>query len=216
MDSRYLLALVVAVVMGWFAFGVIFNLRRGDAILRWMRGGLPRMGEKTTFRWLGSSVAELVIAQAKKPFRRFETVIVLVPRDVPWLWAWAAARGRLDNLILRGQLQTPPRVSLELADPTSWTGRMGLEQAAGLGWLRKDYGELQLMAPAGQLEAASQLLDRIGPQSARLAPRYRRLALRTSGQHIELHVPLPDTKTCDAAEYFEALRDLVRATVETN
>jgi hypothetical protein len=55
-NPQYLLVVAVAIVMGWFAFGVIYNLRRGDKLLKWMQTGLPRIGTRTTFRWLGTSV----------------------------------------------------------------------------------------------------------------------------------------------------------------
>src|SRR3990172_1110431 len=104
MDSfQPLLVIAVTLVMGWFAGGVIFNIRRGNAVLKWMQAGLPALGEKTTLRWLGTSAVELGIAKAKPPFRRFELVVILEPRDVPWLWIWSMARGRRDLLILRGQ-----------------------------------------------------------------------------------------------------------------
>jgi hypothetical protein len=81
-NPQYILVAAVILFMGWFAIGVVYNLRRGEALLKWMQGGLPSIGQKTTFRWLGTSVAELVIAHAKKPFRRLETLLVLKPRDV--------------------------------------------------------------------------------------------------------------------------------------
>ena len=81
--TQAILIVVVAVVMGWFAFGVVWNIRRGNAVLKWMQDGLPRLGEKTTLRWMGSSAVELVIAKARQPFRRVELIVVLEPRDVP-------------------------------------------------------------------------------------------------------------------------------------
>jgi hypothetical protein len=84
-NPQYILVVAVIVLMGWFAIGLIYNLRRGDALLKWMQDGLPSIGQKTTFRWLGTSVAELVIAHAKKPFRRLETLLVFKPRDVFWI-----------------------------------------------------------------------------------------------------------------------------------
>ncbi len=60
--SRYQpwLILALALVMGWFAVGIIWNIRRGNAVLRWLQTGLPRLGERTTLRWLGSSVVAMV------------------------------------------------------------------------------------------------------------------------------------------------------------
>lgn len=108
MNPQYLLVIVVIVVMGWFAIGLIYNLRRGDAVLKWMQAGLPDIGPRTTFRWLGTSVAELVIAKAKNPFRRLETLLVLAPRDVFWMMIVSAFQGRHDTLIFRAILNSPP------------------------------------------------------------------------------------------------------------
>lgn len=200
--------------MGWFAFGVLFNLRRGEAYLRWMQAGLPRVGERTTLRWLGTSVAELVIAKAKGPLRRLETLMVLAPRDIPWMWLIAALQGRRDTLIFRAQLGSPPPVSLELADPASWTGRMGLQEAERQGWEKQPYQQMQLMAPPGMLPMARLTLERIEPAARRLAPEFRRLGLHRDGAHLEVHLPFPDRQSTQAADFFEALQALARAVNE--
>ncbi len=211
MDPRYLIGVAVVVVMGWFAFGIIYNLRRGDAILKWMQGGLPKIGERTTFRWLGSSVAELKINQAKKPFRQFELLVFLAPRDVPWLWAYFALRGRRDTLILRGQLGNQPRVDLELADPKSYTGRLALNTVARRGWESQPYGNLQLMAPKGYADLALSTVETLAGHRDQLSPVFRRFALRRSSPHFEVHIPFPDIRKREAAEFFETLRELARA-----
>jgi hypothetical protein len=175
-----------------------------------MQGGLPKIGERTTFRWLGSSVAELKIAQAKRPFRQLDTLLVFAPRDVLWLWAWAALRGRTDTLIFRGQLGASPKVDLELAAPHSYTGRMAVQDVARRGWESQPYGELQLYAPKGYQDLARSTVEALAGPRAALAPAYRRFALRRNPPHLEIHIPLPDPNTRDAAEFFEALRDLAR------
>jgi hypothetical protein len=198
------------VIMGWFALGIIFNLRRGDALLRWLQTGLPRIGERTTFRWLGSSVAELVIAKAKNPFRRLDTLIVLTPRDVPWMWFWARLRGRRDTLILRAHLAVAPRLDLELADPASWTGRTALEQVRQRGWESQPYADgLLLMAPAGLLNLAGSVASSLTDRLAQLSPKTYRLGLHKEAPHLELHIPFPD-KQSDARQWFEALVKLAQ------
>ncbi len=153
--------------MGWFALGIIYNLRRGDAMLKWMQGGLPKIGERTTFRWLGSSVAELVIGQAKKPFRQLDTLLVLAPRDVPWLWAFGPrCAAASDTLIFRAQLGAAPKVDLELADPRSYTGRMGVNDVTNRGWESQPYGDLQLYAPKGYLDLARATVEALTAQRA--------------------------------------------------
>ena len=232
MDPRYAVGLIAGLVMAWFAIGIIYNLRHGEAVLRWMQGGLPKIGERTSLRWLGTSVAELVIEHARAPFRRVETLIVLAPRDVPWMWLWARLRGRRDILVFRCQLASPPKVALELADPASWTGRMALNDLAREGWELSPYArvdpaqvpgparplplatsgqQLALMAPFGLLGRAQEALPPYAAALERLSPCYWRLGIRRDPGSLEIHIPLPDPHAADAAELFEALRDLARA-----
>ena len=211
MNPQYILVIAVVIIMGWFAFGVIYNLRRGDALLKWMQGGLPGIGQRTTFRWLGTSVAELVIAHAKKPFRRLETVLVLKPRDVFWMTIAAYFQGRDDIVIFRAQLSTAPLVDLELVDPKTWSGHNALKQVIERKWENKAYQDMQLLAPKGLLNLATTVLDKLAVPMQKLSPRYARLSLRRDTPNLELHVPFPAYRTSDAAHYFDALRELARA-----
>jgi hypothetical protein len=215
MDPKYvILIFAIAIVMGWFAFGMIFNLRRGDKLLHWLRGGLPTIGEKTTFRWLGSSVAEMVINKAKKPFRNMITLLVFAPRDVPWMWAWARLNGRRDTIIFRADLSVAPRVDLEFADPGSWTGRLILGQLVARGWEARPFDGMQLMAPRGMLDYAAKTLEQLAPTSQGLANHYWRLSIRRQSPHLELHIPQPDPNQIEADRYFEALRKLAQSIAE--
>ncbi len=214
MNPQYILVVAVIVVMGWFAFGVIYNLRRGEAVLRWMQIGLPRIGERTTFRWLGTSVAELVIAKAKSPFRRLETLLVLKPRDVFWMTILSAFQGRNDIVIFRAHLGGAPLLDLELANPRTWSGRTSLQQAAQRGWESRQYQGLQLMAPKGLLDLAASTVDKLNESMQKLSPRYDRLSLRKQTPQLEIHIPFPDTRTTESKNYFEALRGLAQAVNE--
>ena len=216
MNPQYILVAAVIVIMAWFAIGVVYNLRRGDALLKWMQNGLPGIGQKTTFRWLGTSVAELVIAHAKKPFRRLETLLVLKPRDVFWMTILAHMQGREDIVIFRGQLTSAPLTDLELVDPKSWTGRSVLKEFTDRKWESEGYRDLQLMAPAGLLDLAKQTLDRLALPMQKLSDHYLRFSLRrdTSRPNLEVHVPFPAYRTLDANQYFEALRGVARAVSE--
>ena len=214
MNPQYILVIAVIIIMGWFAFGVIYNLRRGDALLKWMQNGLPGIGQKTTFRWLGTSVAELVIAHAKKPFRRLETLLVFKPRDVFWMTILSYFQGRDDIVIFRAQLTTAPITDLELVDPKTWSGRDTLKQFTDRKWESKTYQSLQLMAPAGLLDLATQTLDRLALPMQKLSARYARFSLRRDTPNLELHVPFPAFRTLDARQYFEALRELAHAISE--
>lgn len=216
MDAQTIVIIAVAIFMGWFAIGMIFNLRRGDKVLKWMQAGLPLIGQRTTFRWLGSSVAEMGIAKAKRPFHRMDVLLVLKPRDVFWMTIIALFQGRDDTLIFRSQLGTSALLDLELADPKAWSGRTALKQAAQRGWESTDYHGLRLMAPRGLLNLAAETLDRLAAPMQSLSPRYIRLSLRKTAPNLEVHVPFPDPRTADAKSYFQSLCDLGRAVGERN
>jgi hypothetical protein len=215
-NLQYLLIIAVIILMGWFAFGMILNLRCGDALLRWMQYGLPKIGQRTTFRWLGTSVAELVIAQAKKPFRRLEILAVLKPRDIFWMTILAYFQGREDMVIFRAQLTTAPLVDLELVDAKTWSGRATLKQVAERKWESKAYQSMQLLAPKGLLDLATTVLDKLALPMQKFSPRYLRFSLRrdASRPNLELHVPFAQYHTESANQYFEALRELARAISE--
>jgi hypothetical protein len=213
-NSQYIVIIAVAVFMGWFALGMIYNLRRGDALIKWLQGGLPLIGQRTTFRWLGTSVAEMGIAKAKPPFLRLDTLLVLKPRDVFWMTLIALFQGRDDVLIFRAHLSTPPLLDLELADPKTWSGRTALSQVAARGWEATDYQGLRLMAPKGLLNLAATTLDRLSAPMQSLSPRYIRFSLRKTAPNFEVHLPFPNPRAADAKAYFQSLSELGRAVSE--
>ena len=210
MNTQVILIAAVVIVMGWFAFGVIFNLRRGDALLKWMQNGLPEIGQKTTFRWLGTSVAVLEIAHAKKPFRSLTTLVVLKPRDVLWLTLLSILQGRDDIVIFRAQLTGAPLLDYECLDPKTWSGKEAAKNLAARRWDSRPRQGLELWAPAGFLDLAESSFDRLAAPLERLSPRLVRLSLRRDNPNLELHLPFPDTRTRDAAEWFGWLRQLAQ------
>lgn len=216
MNSQTIIIIAAAVFMGWFAFGMIYNLRRGDKVLKWMQDGLPLIGQRTTFRWLGSSVAEMGISKAKRPFHRLDTLLVLKPRDVFWMTIIAMFQRRDDVVIFRAALNSPPLLDLELADPKTWTGHEALNKAAKRGWEATDYNGLRLMAPKGLLALATETVDRLAGPMQSLSSRYVRLSLRKTAPNMEIHLPFPNPSETDAKTYFQSLSNLGRAVSERN
>ena len=210
--SRYQpwLILLIALVMGWFALGIIWNIRRGNAVLRWIQGGLPRLGEKTTLRWLGTSVVELSLNRAKPPFRQAQVLLVMAPRDVPWLWLIASWSGRRDTLIVRGQLQSPPRLEYEVAAPQSWTGRRAIAVARQQRWGEEAAAEHLLLAPRASLPVSRPGAVALLNTARGFFPEVWRLAVRRESPQFELHVPLPTLRGEPAADYIEAIRGLAQ------
>jgi len=200
-----LVAVAAVAVVAWFAAGTIWNVRLGRELMRWMQGGLPVLGERTTVRWLGSTAVEMVIDQGKAQFARAAVVIFLEPRDLPW-WPLSHLRGRRDTLIIRGVLRKAPSVEFEALDPQSWSARDArarvppqwlVREAAGPGGLVVRYATAASLARA---DASLALAQRAGLT-------IWRLSLRGTEPNFQLHVSLPDRRQ-PAREFFETVRSL--------
>jgi len=198
-----LIAAAAVALVAWFAAGTIWNVRRGRALMHWMQGGLPVLGERTTMRWLGSSAVELVIRDGKAPFAGVTLVIFLEPRDMPWMWALSRSRGRRDTLIIRGVLRRAAKVELEALDPKSWSGRDALRrvppewpvrESAAAGDLVIRYAIAPALARADSLLALA--------RHAGLT--VRRLSIGQTEPNFQLHVALPDQGQ-PARDFFEAV-----------
>jgi hypothetical protein len=194
---NWLIGALAVVLVAWFAGGTIWNVRRGSALMRWMQDGLPGLGSRSTVRWLGSSVVEMQIAEAQHPFSRATLVIFLEPRDLPW-WPLSRLRGRRDTLIVRGTLRTHPPLELEALDPASWSGREALPRIP-----REWPGRKDLLHVRGESGAAIGRAEALLARTAGLE--VRRLSVRRSEPHFQLHVALPD-RAMAAREFFDTVR----------
>lgn len=166
-----------------------------------MQEGLPLLGSRTTVRWLGSNVVEMVIRDAPAPFGVVTLVIFLEPRDLPW-WPLARARGRRDTLIVRGALRQAPALELEALDPRSWSGRDALPRVPR-GWSRREGRAVIHYENPAALGRAEELLARA--EQAGMA--VRRLSVRRAEPQFQLHVALPD-RARPAREFFGAVHGL--------
>jgi hypothetical protein len=180
---------LILVVMLWFALGTQRNIRKGNNLLRWLQGGLPILGRRTTMRWLGSSVVQLGIVEPETPFREATVAIVLEPRDVPLLWAFARSRGRRDFLIIRANLVRAPAFSMDVRDPRGWTGRLDDGE--------DDLGHAQdwpggFVAHVGQ-GADESLVRSALSRLAKASGGVWRLTVQPIVPHVEVHI-LPPAK----------------------
>jgi hypothetical protein len=201
-----LFVFVVIFIVGWFAVGTHYNVRKGEDALRWLQQGLPLVGQKTTMRWLGSSVVELKIQQAKAPFRDAEVLVVLEPRDVALLWWIARLRGRRDLLVFRGALQRAPRLEFVAADHNAWVlggndPRMKAEQ-----WDSQSVPPLTIHSPANFSVAAA---------LANLAATDRcpvvRLSVRRTAPNLEVQWRLADVRRQSSRDMIETVRRLAES-----
>jgi hypothetical protein len=215
---------LILFVMLWFAFGTQRNIRKGNDLLRWLQSGLPILGRRTTMRWLGSSAVELGIVEPASPFREATVVVVLEPRDVSFLWAFARSRGRRDFVIVRVNLVRAPRFDIDVRDPRGWTGRAGVHPGGGEG-----AGDA---APGGGGEASRELdwADGVvaiagpGADDAQVRSTWTRLSEASDGvwrltiqpvvPHLEVHVRPPAAGRAGADRLLAPIRDLAISLTE--
>ncbi|HTO99296.1 MAG TPA: hypothetical protein VMK66_19750 [Myxococcales bacterium] len=186
-----LLTALAILLVGWFAVGTIWNVRKGGALMRWLQQGLPAVGERTTVRWLGSTAVEMVIASARAPFQKVTLVIFLEPRDMPWMWLFARRGGRRDTLILRGELRIAPSIDLEALDGRSWSGKDALHAVSSAAWSSRPPSAAGGLATWHGSEAALARADELLDLARRAGLEVRRLSVRRTPPHLQLHVDAP-------------------------
>ena len=201
-----LFILVVIFVVGWFAAGTHYNVRKGDSVMRWLQDGLPLIGEKTNLQWMGSSVLQLKIQQAKPPFRHAEILLVLEPRDVAPLWGLARLRGRRDLFIFRGTLRSQPPLELEALDPGSWSTGGLADQVKSEHWTLISAPPPLLAHAPGDLHAASEVLERAQLEGCPL----QRLAIRRAEPNVEVQWHLDPLRKRSACDVFETLQRIAQ------
>ncbi len=202
-----ILVAVVVIFLGWFFVGTQWNVRKGDTILKWLNQGLPLVGEKSTMRWLGSSVMELKIAKAKDPFRTAETLALFEPRDVVFIWGITRLQGRHDTIIFRAQLRSAPPFELEIFDPRGWTIRTNESALQQKNWTRTDLAGRQPLVAylSGAWRGDPNVLV---DAAARAGGRLLRLSVRRNVPNLEVHWIMPDLQSHPARELFTTLRQI--------
>ncbi len=155
---------------------------------------------------MAASVMELKIQQAKAPFRSATVLVVLEPRDVAPLWAFARLRGRRDLFIFRGVLQKSPRTELEAHDPTSWSARGIVHRLKAERWAEVSLPSPLVAYARSQSPAAAELVDAAALDACPLV----RLAVRRAEPHLEVHWRLDPLRRYGAERVFAMLRQLAQ------
>ena len=203
--------IILAIVfVGWFALGTQANIRKGDTFMRWLQAGLPLVGEKTTMRWMGSSVLEMKIAKAKPPMRTFDALAIFEPRDVIILWLISYLQGRRDWIIFRAQLQSAPSFELELFDPNGWTTKSTERELK-----KKDWTPWQTDAALGPLRAVvsgnSSAAQPIVDLITRSDFKWARVAVHRDVPNVEVHLAMPSLKIETARKLLTQVRQICEA-----
>jgi len=200
--------LVMAIALGmfiWFFVGMQMNLVRGNAALRWMKDGIKLLSEKTSLRWLGSSVVQLGMTDPRPPFKHIDILVMLEPRDVAVMWLASRRGGRRDALILRGNLRRPACCEFDVLDPSSWSGKDALKHHTPAEWARQTRDGL-LFAAEG--EAAVEVAQQILPLAQKMGGRLVRLSARSTVPHLEIHLLAPWNGSVDGKDSLAIYRQI--------
>jgi hypothetical protein len=207
--GSFLAAALTIMLIGvflWFALGTQRNIRKGNDLLKWIQTGLPTLGQRTTLKWLGSSVVQLDITDPKPPFSQAQVLVVLEPRDVGLLWMLSRRKGRRDFVILRSRLERSPQFELEAGDATRWTGGDRLNRLDADAWQRSDWrnGTVDVaFTRDADVDALRALWDELESMSGGMW----RLSVRRDAPHLEAHfAPPPDQSS--SQPIFSAFRRL--------
>jgi hypothetical protein len=198
---------VVIAIVGWFALGTHVNVRKGHRFLEWLQGGLPIVGEKTTLRWLGSSVVHLQIENAREPFRRVEVLIVLEPRDVPPLWLLSRLRGRRDLLIIRTELRSVPKLQVEILDLRAWSTQAVNKEVRQQRWELVSAHQLPFQVYV--LPPVPNVAE-LAAEAARPGLSLVRVGVRRTNNSLEVQWRLPSQPASAALAVFETVQRLAR------
>ena len=199
--------LVVIFIVGWFALGTHVNVRKGHRFLEWLQGGLPLIGEKTSLRWLGSSVVHLQIEKAREPFRRAEVLIVLEPRDVPPFWLLWRLRGRRDLLIVRTELRSVPTQQLEILDRQAWSTKAVQFEVREQPWEPVTCDKPPFQAYA--LPPAANIPELLAEGESTGLPLVR-IGVRRTNNSLEMQWLLPSQPASAARAVFETVQRVAR------
>jgi hypothetical protein len=208
-----LLILLIGGFMLWFALGTQRNIRRGNELLTWLQQGLPKLGKRTTLRWLGSSAVQLDIVEPSAPFDAAQVVVVLEPRDIGFLWAWARAHRRRDFLILRASMDRPPPYEVEAGNPGGWTGGDRLRKLDPVVWQRDAWVDRNVglaHTPGYDMDRIRRTWEVLEATSGGVW----RLSVRRERPHLEVHLRPPDTGRVRAETLLQAFRDLAATVLD--
>ena len=204
---------LLGILFTWFTVGTQLNIRRGTRLLAWIQEGIPILGDRARLRWLGNSVAAITIPDGTPPFREGEVMLVLEPRDLGAIWAFARQRSRRDFFLIRLNLVAAPGFAADLLDPHRWTppGTPPLDDrlrpthsgpVSDGGYELRDDGA----APRDELR---RLWETLTVASGRVW----RLSIRETAPHLEIHVVPPDLAAAGSARLFTAIRQLAERVV---
>ncbi len=206
--ERILWIVLILLVVGYLA-GIWLNRQRSKAIGTWLQAGLGKLGGRVAWRWIRSmnSGAEVIVAEARPPFRQLQISYFLLTREFAPLWGLERLRGKRDLLALRCELRAPPTQEAHIVP---WHGRLRaqLDEAAGdvpWQWVEMPAG----LGLATRFVADKALVRRVTAFLERYGASVERLSLNRRNPQLIAFFRLNGIEKRPITELWAALGDLL-------
>jgi hypothetical protein len=196
-------------VLAWYFVGQQAMRRRGVELLRWVRQGLPILGDSPKLGWLGGSAFQMTIERPTAPFKAVSVTVVLAPREIFFLWLVNRLRQRQDLLVVRGDLRQRPKLMFELFRQAGRGGEEAKAMASSAHWpiAPFDTSGLQLAASS---PLSQDLLRRCLPRIQNQLDALVRLSIRNASPHLLLNYHLKPGQEGDVSHVCQFVTELGR------
>ncbi len=189
----------------WYVLGWLYNRRRSQSVLTWMKPGLEATGKTSETRWLSPlhSSAQVIVTDAQSPFRKLGSVFVLEPRENFPVWAFRHALGRRDELYIRADLRNMPNPEIEVRRKGGPAG--AALRKAGKGDPFTTLPGTETFALSWRGKTDDQALSRLMTFLTRYENVILGLSLQRFSPHLILHLRLSPLLAEPYAEFLDAL-----------
>jgi hypothetical protein len=208
MDTGQVVVIGLCIFFGaWFLGGYVYNRRRGETLLSWIKPGLRQFGEAVEHLYPAAGQGKLTVEKPSPPFRKIVVVYRLETRENLPLWLYNHAKGIRDELLVRATLEKRPMYSIEAGLPTDpvfkrWMevkNVQGFQSVAGLdGYEVYVHGN-----PEPKLIDCINSFLHLYPQAE------LRVSLQSKETLLIARAQLPGLLNKPAREFFTALADVV-------
>ena len=206
-NERILWLILIVLVLSYLA-GAWLNRRRSKVIGKWLQAGLGVLGGKPAWKLTRSlsTGAEVMVADASRPFQRVQVSYYLLTREIIPLLGIELLRGKRDLLAIRVELRIQPAAEYELM-PLQGKLRTLLDSKAGdQPWQWQEMPAGLGLATRGETSPAT--VKAIGSFAKRHGPLIERLSLRPRQPSLTVFVKLPESGMPAATELLRGLKDV--------
>ncbi|HBG75126.1 MAG: hypothetical protein A2X25_05115 [Chloroflexi bacterium GWB2_49_20] len=188
--GQWLIIGLCIILAAWYVIGAIINFRRAEIVSRWLQDGLDELGELGGEGWLTAlhTAGRLVIRDGRPPFQTVELLFALESRENLPVWVFRHLMGRRDELYLRIELRSVPKMEIEVVRRNR----------------QKDSDELYDITCSGKKSEA--LVGRLNGFLAKYPSAILKLSLKPKKPHLLIRINLDDLRSGESRKLYSALR----------